>query len=144
MKEVIAKRSKTNFWIMLGIAVLAVALCVVNMLTQPNMKVLYIVGICIFGAATVICVVLLILPSTAIELHEKQLVVRIGLFKKAGIKLSQITDVCMTTNEKNPKEVLGDAVTIKYVIKKKHGQIVCGGIIDAPAVVEKIKALIGR
>ena len=142
MKEIIAKRSKTNFWIMLGITVFAVAICIVNMLTQPNMKVFYIIGICVFGVATVACLVLLILPSSAITLVEKQLVLRIGLFKKVGIKLHQITDVCLTSNPKNPQEVLGDTVTIKYVIKKKHGQIVCGGIIDAPAVVEKIKGLI--
>lgn len=141
MKEIIAKRSKSNFWIMLGICLLAVAICVVGLLTQQNLQVVYIIGLCVFGAAAIACLVMIILPSSAIELREKQLVVRIGLFKKVGVKLTQITDVCLMPDTQNPKEVLGDALIIRYVARKKHGQIDCAGIINAPEAVEKIKGL---
>lgn len=144
MKEVIAKRSKTNYLIMLAISVFAVLISVMNLLTQYNLKVLYIIGICVFGLSTIVWLLFIILPSTAITKVDNQLVMRVGLFKKAGINISQIVDVGLTPDPKNPKQVLGDSVTIKYVIKKKHGQIDCGSLIDAPAVVEKIKGLMGR
>ena len=144
MKEIIAKRSKSNYLIMLAISVFAVLICVINLLTQYNMKTLYIIGICVFGLSTIVWLLFVILPGTAITKVDNQLVMHVGLFKKAGIKISQIVDVALTPDPKNPNQQLGDSITIKYVIKKKHGQIDCGNLIDASAVVEKIKGLLGR
>ena len=141
MKETIAKRNKTNFLIMLGISVLAILICVVNLLTQPNLKVVYIVGICVFGVASVVWLIFIIDPRPVIQRRDAQLVVRLGLFKNAGINIKDIMEVCLTPDQKNKGKVLGDCVTIKYMVKRKPGQIDCGGIIDAPAVVEKIKGL---
>ena len=144
MKETIAKRNKKPFLLMLAISLFALALCVVNLLTQYNLKVLYIVGICLFGLASIVWLIFIISNRGVIERQDNLIVVRIGLFKKATLKLRQITDVTLATNPQNASETLTDAITIKYVVKKKHGQIDCGGLLDAPAVVETLKAMIGK
>ena len=144
MREVIAKESKKYYWFMLIVGIVFVVLCCLYTYTMPDMRTFYIVFACCWSVLNVLTLVRICNKRPAIERIDNQLLVKKNMFKTAVINIADIIDVTPTKDLFRPSKTEKNAITIFTVINGVDKKIDCYGVIDAPAVIDKLKALIGK
>ncbi|MBR1955336.1 MAG: hypothetical protein IKC58_02490 [Clostridia bacterium] len=144
MKEVIAKESKKYYWFMLIVGLVLVVSCCIYTYTMPDMRTIWIVFACCWSALNILTLVRICDKRPIIERIDKHLMVRKNLFKTTVIDIGNIKDVTPMKKLLRPTKIEKYGISILANINGVDKKIDCYGVIDAPAVIDKLKALIGK
>lgn len=140
MKEIISKRNKKPYIFVLILTVITIALFSVYS-KIPSMRTICTVFLCALVLALAEWIFFLADPRGVIERHGDKLLIRRGLFKTV-VNISDIKEVFLTPNQVKKGGFQRNSVTVKALVGNKEKSLVCGDVIDAKGVVEKINALL--
>jgi hypothetical protein len=143
-KEIISKRYKTYYWLVLGLSICSIITCIRN--TQfaypPYFQTINHIAFYLFIVSALLWGIILADPRGVIE-KDRDTIILVRGMRKIVIPLSDIRDVFLTPHPTQKDKIQKHAVTIKAIIKGKEKSLVCSDVIDPEVVVEKMKSIIG-
>ncbi len=145
MKEVIAQRDKSFFWIVAAVGLISLTGSILGLIYIPKFRWFYIFGISAMGFVTLVGTIGLCLPKWAIIKESNTIIIHNGFrgFKKKPLPISDI--VCAKVQEFPQQSKVKQNGNIILTIKSENSStkdIVVIQIKNTAEVVQKLNLLI--
>ena len=140
MKEIIAKKRKKTYAIMLIISLVSAIISIVYMQLIPSMQQTYRLSALFWGILSIPLAIIVADTRPIIEKNADTLVIMRGIMK-TEINLSDIIDVFPTPHPNKSGTLQKNSISIKILENKKEQIIVCGDILDVDEAIKKLSEI---